>query len=86
MAAHQDLPGSPVVGTLSSSAEGVGSIPGRGVKIPHASQPKSQNIKQKQYHGKFYKDFKKWSTFFKKYEIKEGNVAAGRRPGQSYRM
>ena len=30
VAAHQDFPGSPVAGTLSSSAEGVGSIPGRG--------------------------------------------------------
>ena len=37
---------------------GVGSIPGWGVKIPHASWPKNQNIKQKQYCNKFNKDFK----------------------------
>ena len=37
-----------------SNAGGVGSIPGRGAKIPHASQPKSQNIK----HKKINKDFK----------------------------
>ena len=37
-------------------------IPGRGAKIPHASQPKNQNIKQKQYCNKCNKDFKKWST------------------------
>ena len=36
---------SPVVKTLPSSAEGVGSIPGWGAKITHASQSKSQNIK-----------------------------------------
>ena len=37
---------------------GEGSIPGQGVKIPHALGPKSQNIKQKQYCNKFNKDFK----------------------------
>ena len=42
-----------------SNAGGAGSIPGRGAKIPHASQPKNQNIKQKQYCNKFNKDFKK---------------------------
>ena len=53
------FPGRPVVKTLPSNAEGVGSIPGRGAKIPHASGPKNQNIKQKQYCNKFNKDFKK---------------------------
>ena len=33
-----------MVKTLRSSAGGVGSIPGRGAKIPHASWPKNQNI------------------------------------------
>ena len=28
------------------SAEGMGSIPGQEAKIPHASRPKKQNIKQ----------------------------------------
>ena len=28
-----------------------------GAKIPHASQPKNQNTKQKQYCNKFNKDF-----------------------------
>ena len=41
-----------------SNAEAMGSIPEWGAKIPHASQPKNQNIKQKQYHNKFNKDFK----------------------------
>ena len=36
---------------------GVGSVPGQGVKIPHASRPINQNIKQKQYCYKFNKDF-----------------------------
>ena len=47
-----------MVKTLPSNAGGVDSIPGRGAKIPHASWPKSQNIKQKQYCNKFNKDFK----------------------------
>ena len=33
-------------------------MPGWGAKIPHASWPKNQNIKQKQYFNKFNKDFK----------------------------
>ena len=35
-----DFPGGPVVKTLPSSAVGMGSIPDRGAKIPHASWPK----------------------------------------------
>ena len=38
------FPGHPVFRTLSSSAGCVCSIPGQGAKIPHASQPKYQNI------------------------------------------
>ena len=53
-----DFPGGPVVKTSPSNAGGVGSIPGQGAKIPHASGPKNQNIKQKQYCNKFNKDFK----------------------------
>ena len=42
-------------------------IPGWGAKIPHASWPKNQNIKQKQYYTKFNKDvFKKNSIHEKK--------------------
>ena len=54
-----DFPGGPVVKTLPSNAEGVGSIPGQGIKIPHASWSENQNIKQKQYCNKFNKGFKK---------------------------
>ena len=53
-----DFPSSPVVKTLPSNAGGAGSIPGGGGKIPHASWPKKQNMKQKQYCNKFNKDFK----------------------------
>ena len=53
-----DFPGGPVVKTSPSNAGGAGSIPGWGAKIPHASWPKNQNIKQKQYCNKFNKDFK----------------------------
>ena len=41
-----------------SNAGGAALIPGQGAKIPHASRPKNQNIKQKQYCNKFNKDFK----------------------------
>ena len=39
----------------------MGSIPGRGTKIPHALQPRIQNMKQKRYYNKFNKDFKNGS-------------------------
>ena len=55
---NRDFPGSPVVKTSPSNAGGAGSIPSQGAKIPHASGPKNQNIKQKQYCNKFNKDFK----------------------------
>ena len=42
----RDFPGGPMAKTSLSSAGGVGSIPGRGVKIPCTSQPKNQNITQ----------------------------------------
>ena len=35
-----------MVKTSPSNAGGVGSIPGGGAKIPHASQPKNQSIKK----------------------------------------
>ena len=54
----QESPGSPAIKILSSSARGVGLTPGWGAKIPHALQPRIQNIKQKQYCNKFNKDFK----------------------------
>ena len=41
-----DFPGGTAVKILPSNVQGVGSIPGRGDKIPHASGPKSQNIEQ----------------------------------------
>ena len=54
-----DFSGGPAVKISPSSPGGVGSIPGRGAKIPHASQTRNQNIKQKQYSNKFNKDLKK---------------------------
>ena len=41
-----DFPGGPVVKTSPSNSGGADSIPGQGTKIPHASQPKNQNIKK----------------------------------------
>ena len=49
---YGDFPGGPVVKTSTSNARGAGSIPGQGARIPHALQPKNQNIKQKQYCNK----------------------------------
>ena len=51
----EDFPSGPVVKALPFSAAGAGTIPGWWTKIPHALQPKNQNIEQKQ-HCK--KDFK----------------------------
>ena len=42
-----DFPGSPVVKILPSNEGDVDLIPGWGARIPHAFQPKNQNIKQK---------------------------------------
>ena len=48
-----------MVETLHSNAGAVGSMPNQAAKAPHASWPKSQNMKQKQYYNKLNKDFKK---------------------------
>ena len=61
-----DSLGGPVVGTSPSNAGDAGLLPDWGARIPHASWPKTQNIKQKQYCNKFNKDFKKLSTSKKK--------------------
>ena len=52
--------------TSPSSTGGMGLIPGLGTKIPHASGPKTKNIKQKQYCNKFNKDFKSEKKNLKK--------------------
>ena len=60
-----------MVKTLPFNADSVGSIPGQGAKITHASWPK--NIKQKQYCNKFNKDFKNGlhqKKYFKRHSIK----------------
>ena len=41
-----------------------GSILGQGAKIPYASWPKNQNVKQKQYCNTFSEDFKSGLHFF----------------------
>ena len=43
---------------LPMNAGGAGSILDWEAKSPHAFQPKTQNIKQKQYYNKFNKDSK----------------------------
>ena len=42
---------------LASNAESAGLIPSWGIKTPHASGSKNQNIKKKQYCNKFNIDF-----------------------------
>ena len=44
-AIFRDFPGGPVVKTSPSNAGSVGSIPGLGAKIPHASWPKKPKHK-----------------------------------------
>ena len=53
-----DFPGGLVVENPPSNAGDAGLIPSRGTKIPLASWPKNQNVKQKQYCSEFNKDFK----------------------------
>ena len=56
-----NFPGSPVVKTPPSNAEGTGSIPGRGAKIPHASKVKKKNnhhTTEEIFSSKFSRDFK----------------------------
>ena len=53
-----DFRGGPVVKFSSSNAGGSDLNPGREAKTLHASQPKNQNIKQRQYCSKFNKDLK----------------------------
>ena len=60
------FPGGSVVKTSPSNAGGAGLIPGQGVKILHDSQPKKQNMKQKQYCNKLNKSFKSGSHQKKK--------------------
>lgn len=55
---YRDLPGGPVGKTPPSDAAGIDVVPGQRAKIPHASQPKHQNMKQKKYCDKFNKDLK----------------------------
>lgn len=48
---------------LPSSAEGVGSVPGREAGLLHALRPKNQNIKNRGHVAtSSIKTFKKWST------------------------
>ena len=62
------FPGGPIVKILPSNVRGAGSISGWGAKIPHASRPKKQNIKQQQYWNKFNQDFQKWPTSKKSFK------------------
>ena len=50
-----DFPGGSVIKSLRLHL--MGSVPSWGAKFPHASWPKHQNIKQKQYCNKFNKEF-----------------------------
>ena len=42
----RDFCSRPVVGTLFSNEQGVGSIPGQEAEVPHASWPKNRKRKQ----------------------------------------
>ena len=55
--------GRTVIQTSPSSEGCAGLVLGGGAKIPGASWPKKQNIKQKQYCNKFNKDFKNGPHF-----------------------
>ena len=52
-----------------SNVWGAGSVLGWGAKILHVSQPKNQNIEQKQHYSKFSTDFKNGSLKKKKKSV-----------------
>ena len=58
-AKYRDFPGGPLVKMSPSDAGDVGWIPGLKARIPHASWPKKQKVKQKQYCNKINKGFRK---------------------------
>ena len=58
-----------MVGISRSSTVGMGSILGQRAKIPRASWPRNQSIKQKPYCNKFSKDFKNGPNFPKKKSV-----------------
>ena len=55
-----------MVKSSPSNPEGASLIPGQEAKIPHASLPKNQNMKQKHYCNKFNINFKKKKGHIKK--------------------
>ena len=70
-----DLSSGPVVNS-PSNAGSLSSIPDWGAKTPHASGPKDQTVKQKQYCNKFNKDFKNCPCQKKKNQCWEFNFRA----------
>ena len=73
----QDFPGSPVVETSPSNAQGVGWIPDQKAKILHVSWPKNPNIRYKQYCKKFNKDFKNGPHQKKKKSLEKKIITFG---------
>ena len=65
----RDFPAGPVAETLSSKAEGTGSIPDQGAEIPRASWPKKPNKNRS--NIVMNKDFKKQSILKKKKNFKK---------------
>ena len=63
-----------------------GLIPGEGIKIPHASQPENQNIKQKQYCNKFNKDFKNGPHHLKKKNLEKKKKKKNYSPQQPHKV
>ena len=63
-----DFLGNPVVRTSPSNVGGVGSIPGQGAKIQHASWPKNQNTINRS-NKKLNKDFLKMLYIKKIFKI-----------------
>ena len=82
----KDFPVGPVVKISPSSAGGGGSIAGRRAKIPNASRPKNQNVKQRQYCNKFNKDFLKIMVHIKKKTEKKETMEARRQWNDIFKM
>ena len=70
---------------MPSNSGGEGSIPCWGVKLPHVTWPKNQNVIQKQYCNKFNNDFLNGPLFKKKKKDMEEKTNMGSEI-KSYKM
>ena len=73
----RDFPGGPVVKTSPSIAEGTGSIPGRGAKMPQTSRPKKKKENPRKQKHIVTNSIKTLKNLLKKKNLLWGQSASG---------